>query len=832
MTKASSIGRVYAVGISIVLASCICVAGSSNRAQSDPGPNSILFARHAVDPVATPLASEPRLQRLDRSRSVTRIVQFDGPIQRRSVEAIRTSGARIVGYIPNNAYVVRANADELTAIEELRSTASVSVRWIGEWPAILKVDAEISDEDLARGGGTRRVEVELIDSAEAEPAESYIFSIATQFNAAPRRFLNFLVLDVTLPLSAVTDVAAFDEVLSIKTVRSHVLNDERSAQIVAGNLTPDQTQPVGPGYLDWLASQHLNVQPDFLIDISDSGIDRGITSFVHPDFVDDAQKSRLAYVSNYTDRSLSDDSRGHGTLVASIACGYKMSGQQDELGYFLGVGISPWNRFGSSKIFEDNGLLGFRVSFTQVASAAYSGGARISNNSWGRSGNSYDAASQEFDSLVRDAQPTVPGNQQMIFVFSAGNLGPGGTISSPGTAKNVITTGGSENYRPVGSDRCDMDGQGGVGPDGADNAQELLRYSSGGPTADGRSKPDLVAPATHIQGAISRSDRFFGEGLCAGLWPLNQTLYTWSSGTSLAAPHVTGSAALLREFFMARKLLGEGQPPSPAMVKAFLTNSATYMASENAGGTLPDSRQGWGLVDLGRSFDSTKRILVDQTTLFTDSGQKMEIRGSLADRSQPLRVTLAWTDAPGGIAVAPWVNDLDLEVVVGGARIYRGNHFMGPDSVADGVADTRNNVESVILLPSMIPEGVDGNLTVTVRATNIAGDGVPGNGSMTDQDFALVISNVAAPVEPPPVPVIAVAAYSKKTLTIAGRNFSASARVEINGRLVDRELSFDAASNSLSVGAKPRKLGLIVDAENQIVVIQDGRRSAPFLLRL
>ena len=106
-------------------------------------------------------------------------------------------------------------------------------------------------------------------------------------------------------------------------------------------------------------------------------------------------------------------------------------------------------------------------------------------------------------------------------VVSAGNTGAGGNISSPGTAKNVITVGASENYRPEGQDSCGPDGKGGIGPDGADSALDLLRYSSGGPTADGRAKPDLAAPGTHVYGAASKSPFFFGVsgGPWTTCWP-------------------------------------------------------------------------------------------------------------------------------------------------------------------------------------------------------------------------------------------------------------------------------------------------------------------------
>src|SRR4029453_15559090 len=48
-----------------------------------------------------------------------------------------------------------------------------------------------------------------------------------------------------------------------------------------------------------------------------------------------------------------------------------------------------------------------------------------------------------------------------------------------------------------------------------------------------------------------------------------------------------------------------------------------------------------------------------------------------------------------------------------------------------------------------LPAGTTGSFTVTVRASSIAGDGVPGNGDTTDQDFALVISNATGGRAPP-----------------------------------------------------------------------------------
>ena len=273
------------------------------------------------------------------------------------------------------------------------------------------------------------------------------------------------------------------------------------------------------------------------------------------------------------------------------------------------------------------------------------------------------------------------------------------------------------------------------------------------------------------------------------------------------------------------------------MTKAYLINTASYMTGENAGGNLPGGRQGWGLVDLSRSFDSATRLLVDQTKLFTESGQTFEVQGSLADRTRPLRVTLAWTDAPGSLVGPATVNDLDLEITVGGVTVYRGNNFAGAYSAEGGQSDRLNNVESIYIPPGAIPQGAQGNFTITVRAANIAGDGVPGNATSLDQDFALVIYNIAPAVQPPPppppkkIPVISGATYVKKTISIAGRDFSAAAQVEINGRLIERAFDFDSAANSLSIKLKRGKLNL-GDGDNQIVLIENNERSQPFVLRL
>jgi subtilisin-like proprotein convertase family protein len=365
----------------------------------------------------------------------------------------------------------------------------------------------------------------------------------------------------------------------------------------------------------------------------------------------------------------------------------------------------------------------------------------------------YNADSQSYDALVRDAQPAgssfpTAGNQEMVIVFSAGNSGAGAnSIGSPGTGKNVFCIGAAENVQPFGgNDGC------GIADSGADNANDIIGFSSRGPCDDGRQKPDIVAPGTHVSGGVfqvaappasGQADVCYdGSGVCGGLtpaifFPAGQQWWTASSGTSHSCPAVAGGCALVRQFFINQGFA----PPSPAMTKSFLMNSARYMSGgAGTGDSLWSPNQGMGEMNLGEAFNRlavTPTFLRDEVPadMFTATGQTRSWSGTIADSTKPLRITLAWTDTPGPTSGAAYVNNLNLTVTAG-PNTYKGNVFAGASSVTGGVADAADNVESVLL-----PAGLSGPVTITVTAANIAGDGVPNTGGPLDQDFALVAYN-------------------------------------------------------------------------------------------
>ncbi len=126
------------------------------------------------------------------------------------------------------------------------------------------------------------------------------------------------------------------------------------------------------------------------------------------------------------------------------------------------------------------------------------------------------------------------------------------SITDPGNAEAVITVGATHRDSP--------------------HTFGVSYFSSRGPTGDGRSKPDLVAPGEKIESSVP------GAGLRR------------MDGTSMAAPHVSGGAALLMARH--RELLG-----SPQRIKDILCRTATDLGREKY-------FQGSGMIDVLRALQS------------------------------------------------------------------------------------------------------------------------------------------------------------------------------------------------------------------------------------
>jgi len=702
------------------------------------------------------------------------LIRFKGPIQPEWQKILTDKGLEIVDYIPNYTYLVYGDANTINSLQTFSKDATSPIEWDGTYEDQYRISPDVftsKNQNGIRSLTSDQFQVQLYkDPSANDETMGLIDSIKTAPIKGQQEIMHYVNFVVGLDSAGLEKLSSRPDVISIHGYSAPVKFDERQDIILAGNFTGNAPTP--GDYLAYLAAHGLTQQQfdasNFAVDITDSGVDVGNPAspnqFVLRRLGDPAGASRYIY-SRLEGRpnlgSTLQGCDGHGNLNASIIMGYVPSGSPfnafphaDSSLFRYGLGVAPFVKLGSSVIFDPTTFT--NPNFVSLQSDAYNGGSRISSNSWGsRGNNAYTSDSQTYDALVRDAEPIgsdfpAAGNQEMVIVFAAGNSGLNGqnTVESPSTAKNVISVGASENVRSfLGADGC------GIDDSGANNASDIISFSSRGPTSDGRTKPDIMLPGTHVSGTVAQNaaspnpvsgngtvlNCFTASEVCGGpgspFFPLGQQWYTASSGTSHSTPAVAGLAALIRQDFINRGLT----PPSPAMTKGIIMNSARYMTGTGANDTLPSDSQGMGLANLNNYFDifAQARIIRDEVNAerFTASGQQRIFVGNIADGTKPFRVTLAWTDAPGSTTGNAFVNNLDLEVVVGG-QTFLGNVFNGPNSTPAGSPDNRNNVESVF-----IPAGVTGNFVVRVKATNIAGNGVPNNADPLDQDFALVVSN-------------------------------------------------------------------------------------------
>jgi len=692
------------------------------------------------------------------------VVQFVGPVKKEWLDALAARGIAPVHYVASNGYIVWADEAAQAQLANLRNTSNW-LQYASPFYAFLKVDPRLQQQLTAGsndevdvtvqiyrhdGDGATRQFVEskgLVPSAQQGPIGAGTVSYAWT------PILKFANLSLRVRVADIAAIAERPDVTFVGAKPTFKMMDEKQDIILTGDFTPS---PASVDYLQFLIDHGFSQDPNAypIVDLTDSTIDEGGTGVTVLDTADvklhidgdGSQPVRVAYFHNCS--STPDDQvgaiDGHGSLNAGIIAGYDQrtgSPYQDSDGHQLGLGVNPFVRVGSTAIF----VPGFDTtacgdSAMGLIAANWQNGAKISSNSWGANPPpaTYEDTDQAYDAGVRDADPDGTGNQEMIYVVAAGNSGSNpGTVSSPASGKNVITVGASENVRPTWFDGCQVD------PSGADNANDIIFFSSRGPSPGNLAKPELVAPGTHVQSGASNFSGYDGTGVCDKYHPDGQTEFAASSGTSHSTPAISGMASLAYWWIeqggagaAAGKVdeVGGARSPSPALMKAWLIAHARYLTGVSANDDLPSNNQGYGTPILGDMFSTEPKVLLDQSDLVTATGDVKTYSWGVTDPSQPLRIVLAYTDAPGALGTSPQVNDLDLKVTVGG-QTYLGNQFDHQWSVTGGTADNKNNYEAVFL-----PAANGADVTITVTASNIAADAT-NSGAGPNQDFALVCTN-------------------------------------------------------------------------------------------
>jgi subtilisin family serine protease len=392
--------------------------------------------------------------------------------------------------------------------------------------------------------------------------------------------------------------------------------------------------------------------------VLDTGVDEA-----HPDLVGKVREAR-----NFTDSAGTDDLVGHGTHVAATVAG---SGAASD---GARPGVAPGADLLSGKVLNDFGF-GFESWIIAGMQWAVDEGADIVNMSLGGGPtDGTDPLSEAVNQLSEDGGA--------LFVISAGNEGADYAVGAPGAATAALTVGA------------------------VDSGDALAGFSSRGPrVVDDALKPEITAPGVGIVAARA-------AGTAMGN-PVDDH-HTAASGTSMAAPHVAGAAALLAQ---ARPHL-EGAALKDVLVSTAAPDPELSPFAQG-GGRVDVARavaqpvSATGVLNLGMHVKSTAPVPAELS--YTNHG------GS--DVTLALAVELTNVDGgdPAGAAVSlgdevtvPAEETVTVPVSVNLAELARGRHTgritaTGPDGVV-----ARTTVAITVVGPTH---------QVTFRA--VAADGGP-----------------------------------------------------------------------------------------------------------
>ena len=641
------------------------------------------------------------------------LVKFTSPPSGKQVETLFSSAQRVYAYLPFYSYLVRVPAGGREAL-----AAEVGAAWTGPYHPAYKISPEIAAVTAAprapgalRGKTKRRpvllhvypdADLAQVAAAVADLGAGRIVGQATRASFSRLRLV--LTDDEIVALRA--PLARLAEVFWIELEAHRTLLNDTTIWVGQSGLSAGMTTPV--------FNQGIYGEGQ-VVAVLDTGIDADMCFFRHSaasgnlpptnacnggTVVDLNQRKVIAVDFLWGNECAGGiannewDTHDHGTHVAGTVAGDNFA---NLLLHNTADGMAP----GARLVIQDAGVLtddcadlpGIGcpvVDLNPIFQQAYDQGARLHTNSWGdnengSTTNNYSAGSQDADEFMWN-------HPDFLLFFAAGNSGPGtSTVNSPSTAKNVVSVGSTLR---------------------GTSAASMSSFSSCGPTADGRIKPEVTVPGSSIVSA--NNDINVTSNNCNTLG---------MSGTSMATPGAAGLAALVRQYYKDGWLAGfrnwlQGMTPSAALLRATLVNSAEDMTGSV--NRIPANCQGWGRVLLDNALyftgDARKLWVRDNLGTFA-TGSSSEARSHALDvqPGQPLKITLAWTDFPSTPAANPnLVNDLDLEVTGPTGTLWRGNVFASGVSTTGGTADRRNTLEQVLLTAP-----AKGTYTVTVRSFNV-----------------------------------------------------------------------------------------------------------------
>lgn len=665
------------------------------------------------------------------------VVQFhEGKVP--NADQLRARGFQVLGYLPHNAFQLKVDGAQRSQLSR-----DQAVRFVGDWQPSYKIAPQLRQGSGIRAPGA----VHLIDvyghfgESTADFQNGARATGSAQVRSETRLGRPFVRLEVSNGSldGVLAELAHNDQVSWIERFELPQLHNANSIGPIQANLASGGTPPVNAPI--WARGILGTGQ---IVAVTDSGLDRnegwfnrldkgagvlnGITNAenttpptpgtLHPD------NKVIGYwvmpgASPYDDNLVcpggTSPTSYHGTHVSGTVAGDSgTAATPTAANYNTGDGMAP----NAQILFQDGGndstgcLSGLAGPLRLMWEQAQSGGAYISNNSYGSGfAGAYTASDADLDEMAWL-------NEQFMVVVSAGNAGANG-IGHPSHAKHSLS----------------------VGALGNGNSTAAAGFSSRGPTADGRRKPDIQAPGSSI---VSAGGNDNDDNPPANP---NQANTRTLSGTSMSGPTVAGGSALARQYFedgfypTGNRLAADSRKPLGAELKAVLLNGTAFIGTGAGATTItPGNTLGWGRIFLdnnlffpGDSRDLRNWAIAKENGIRTSEVHEYQVQ---VNAGSEFRATLVWYDPPGTPGAArALVNNLDLEVVTPSDTLL-GNRFpttgSNTQSQTGGSADTVNTVEQV-----KINAPTAGLYTIRVKGTD-----VPGNQYRysSRQGYALVTS--------------------------------------------------------------------------------------------
>lgn len=592
------------------------------------------------------------------------LIQFESTPSQETLRHLEARGARIVRYVPDDALWVRLPSETSADASALLLESLPGVRFVTAMRPEWKLDSEL----VETAGISEWIWVLTLPG---EDTAQLIQKLRLLPGVSDARDLGRDVLVRARP-TAYESIAAQEEVEWVAALPLLTTFDFKIAREDLDVSEHQVTPPTPTGFESgtklmgfeaaWARGYTGAGQK---VAIGDTGVDLGDINQMHPDLkaVTDGEAAGMG-------STTWSDPQGHGTHVAGsiVASGVSSNGlikggAFDAELYAQGL----W-----SPILDN---LAFNTDLRKLFGSASAKGAVIHSNSWGgvRGLGNYDAMASRADEFMWT-------NPEVLVLFAAGNSGEDKdrdgrvdthSISSPGTAKNVLTVGASENFLLAGGNQKTLaamrDGEKkwGVEPLRSDtlsnNSEGLAAFSSRGPTNDGRLKPEVVAPGTNIVSTQSRVPN------SSTLWGVYDANYSYAGGTSMATPLTAGAAAVVRQYLQKERGI---QKPSAALMKAALMHTAQDLFPGQYGRGItqeiqtlrPNVHEGFGRVnvDAATGFSRASQILDETVGVASGEAKSITVRFS---KPGTLVATLVYTDAPATAAAArALVNDLRLEI--------------------------------------------------------------------------------------------------------------------------------------------------------------------------